>query len=42
MKTIRKNFQNLLPNAAHADESLTEITEEMIQAEEDIMDDENF
>lgn len=32
----------LLPNAAHADESLTEITEEMIQAEEDIMDDENF
>jgi transcriptional regulator with XRE-family HTH domain len=28
----------LLPNAAHADESLTEITEEMIQAEEDIMD----
>ena len=32
----------LLPNAAHADESLTEITEEMIQAEEDIMDNENF
>lgn len=32
----------LLPNAAHADESLTEITEKMIQAEEDIMDDENF
>ena len=32
----------LLPNAAHADESLAEITEEMIQAEEDIMDDENF
>ncbi len=32
----------LLPNAAHADESLTKITEEMIQAEEDIMDDENF
>lgn len=32
----------LLPNAAHADESLEEITEEMIQAEEDIMDDENF
>lgn len=32
----------LLPNAAHADESLTEITEEMIQEEEDIMDDENF
>ena len=28
----------LLPNAAHADESLTEITEEMVQAEEDIMD----
>ncbi|MCI9591617.1 MAG: helix-turn-helix domain-containing protein [Lachnospiraceae bacterium] len=28
----------LLPNAAHADESLTEITEEMIQAEDDIMD----
>lgn len=32
----------LLPNAAHADESLTEVTEEMIQAEENIMDDENF
>ena len=32
----------LLPNAAHADESLSEITEEMILAEEDIMDDENF
>lgn len=32
----------LLPNAAHADESLTEITEEMIQEENDIMDDENF
>ena len=28
----------LLPNAAHADESLTEITEEMIQEENDIMD----
>ena len=32
----------LLPNAAHADESLSEITEEMILAEEDIMDDENY
>ena len=32
----------LLPNAAHADESLSEITEEMILAEDDIMDDENF
>lgn len=32
----------LLPNAAHTDESLTKITEEMIQAEEDIMDDKNF
>lgn len=32
----------LLPNAAHADESSTQITEKMIQVEEDIMDDENF
>lgn len=32
----------LLPNAAHADESLTEVTDEMIQKEDDIMDDEHF
>lgn len=37
-----KDKEYLLPNAAHPDELLREITEEMAQEEENIMDDENF
>jgi transcriptional regulator with XRE-family HTH domain len=39
---ITEFSKELIPDAAHADESLTEVTDEMIQKEDDIMDDENF
>lgn len=39
---ITEFSKELTPDAAHADESLTEVTDEMIQKEDDIMDDENF
>lgn len=39
---ITEFSKELIPDAAHADESLTEITDEMIQKEDDIMDDEHF